>query len=113
MSGYQPPPAANQFWGSSALVSPSEPYTGPGERLREKNLHLRHRDRELSLCRTGTSFPVFSDRSIALMVRGYLLPRGGAGMPALEKAALEVIRQYRESGRLPTDSLDGSFSLVL
>src|SRR5205823_4247814 len=61
----------------------------------------------------GEPCHVFMADDLAVLVRGYALPAGADGPPDAALVAEAVARHYRRHGDLPTDKLEGSFTLAL
>lgn len=70
-------------------------------------------DVELRLQVGGSQWRCFSQGSLAILLRGYAIPRGSDQALDLARVAEEISDHYRDTGDLPVDRLEGSFTLVL
>jgi asparagine synthase (glutamine-hydrolysing) len=70
-------------------------------------------DAELFLGYSGTQFPVFTTGPITVLIRGQVVSGDSSGPPDPEHVADDVRRHYLETGELPLDRLEGSFTLIL
>ncbi len=75
--------------------------------------HCPAGDNELSLDARGSCARLFAWDSLALLIRGYVRPRGDTRPLNLEAVAQELRCQYLENNDLAVDGLEGSFTLTL
>jgi asparagine synthase (glutamine-hydrolysing) len=77
-----------------------------------ENWRSVHEETELFLGARGLCSRLFAWDSLALLIRGYARPETGH-LPDLELIAEDIRRHYLEEGSLPTEGLEGSFTLAL
>jgi asparagine synthase (glutamine-hydrolysing) len=85
------------------------------DHFRERLPNARHQscpDGELFLLSEGDAWWTYSAGPFTLLLRGYAVPADGV-RETREEIAARVCAHYARHGDLPTDSLDGSFTLVL
>lgn len=67
---------------------------------------------ELFLNIRGDAWSTASDESAAVLLRGYAAPRSAATLPSQEAFVTELLHEFRNSGTLPVDKVEGSFTVV-
>jgi len=72
-----------------------------------------HGDHELHLQVEGASWRCFRFDDLALLIRGYVVPRALDRFVNPAFTAEQIVRHYRCHGNLPTEELEGSFTLAL